>query len=322
MTKSAAALRAILGILCFAACGMLHAGESSAKAALVREIESLRGMKMGVDAQNCLWAWNAGTTVVTRLSPTGDRYESGPVGPATSVDADSSRGILTLGDAGNLVRVVDWTGMVQREIQLTSKVAELAWGRGEEVLVTPRFADRRVEVWNAKTGAFVRAIGPCDEIKIPATGAVAARATHVRFDPVRREIVTFDAYYGDLVVFREDGTPVRSTRVVHPKMGEVEGWLIQIGAEARAKGKKALTPLVWRYATLTTDAQGSIVLGEEWKDDGSVTLVKVARDGSVVRIPIKFKACPSVRVVAWQDDLIFFRDPKSPQPCTGVRRNK
>jgi hypothetical protein len=217
--------------------------------------------------------------------------------------------------------LADWKGAIGRTIRLSHAVSDVAWLAGDELAVSPRFGGRRAEVFSVRSGDLLRSVGPLPELARPAAGAVAARATLLRFDPARKQLIAFDAFYGELAVYSERGDVVRKATVIHPDRARLDSWIAEQDATAKTS-RQSFMPVVFTYAKLTIGADGTIWLGEKADDKrGTVDVVRVSPDGKVQKSSVASPDCPSIRFEAWRGHFIFYRDPKSPLPaCAGVRR--
>jgi hypothetical protein len=300
---------------------MTGAWAAEARNSAAQELASIRASKAGVDAKNNFWAFDARRSVVTRITPIGDRFESDILPDASEADADQERGIALLSRAGDFITIVDWHGLEKRSIHMLHKASDLAWLSGSHIAVTPRTTGPCVEIWDVSTGEYLSGFGTCPDIKIPPAGVVATRATLVRYDPAHHEIVTFDAFRGDLTAFSESGSITRKSHIDNAKDAEVNASLKDMNANARLHGGVEMMQLR-KYAAMTIAPDRSIWLGEN-PDARGITVVIVLEDGTVRRTKIDVPQCPSVRFIAWNDDLVFYRDPGSPDPfCVAIRRRE
>jgi hypothetical protein len=294
---------------------------AEARKSAEQELASIRPSKAGVDSNNNFWAWDAKRRVVTRITPNGDRFESDILPDAWGADADQERGIAVLSEGGRVINIVDWNGLQKRSIHLLHPATDVAWLRGSHIAVTPRTTGPCVEIWDGSTGEYLFGFGTCPDIKPPRPGAIAARATLLRFDNVHREIVTFDAFRGDLIAFSESGSITRRSHIQSPKDSAVNIWLKQVDAKARRDGASETT-VFFKYPSMTIAPDRSIWLGES-TDPRAITAVMILKDGTVQRVGIDVPQCPSTRFIAWNDDLVFYSDPGSAQPlCVASRRRR
>jgi len=296
---------------------------ADAQKSAVEELASIRATKAGVDASNNFWAWDRQRRVVTRISRDGNRVESEilPDDP-WSADADKERGIVLLTDAGREIDIVDWSGSPKRSIRLRHKATDVAWLRGNRIATSPRTSGPCIEIWDASTGEYLSGFGACPDVKPVHAGALAGRATLLRYDPAHREIIMFDAFRGDLTAFSESGATTRTSHISSPKDAAIDAWLKEVDAKARREGGTEST-VVFKYASMTIAPDRSIWLGEEADPQGFVIAVRILPDGTVQRTKIDVPQCPSIRFISWNDDFVFFHDPTSPPPlCVAVMRRK
>jgi hypothetical protein len=300
---------------------MISAWRAEARNSVLQELTSIRATKAGVDAKNNFWAFDAKRHVVTRITPIGDRFESDILPAAWEADADPDRGIAMLSEGGEVINIVGWDGLIKRSIHLLHKGSDVAWLHGSHFAVTPRTTGPCVEIWDAATGEYLSGFGTCPDIAIPRSGAITTRATLLRYDPAHREIVTFDTFRGDLIAFSENGTITRKTHVTHPKDDTYAAGLKEMDTNARLHGGAEVLQ-VRKYASMTLAPDRSLWLGES-PDDRGITAVTILNDGTVRRTRIEVPECSSTRFIAWNDDLVFYRDPGSPQAfCIAVKRRK
>lgn len=295
----------------------MHARNSA-----ILELASIRATKAGVDASGNFWAWDAKRRFVTRITPNGDRYESDILPGAMAADADQQRGIALLSESGRVVSILDWNGAQKRSIHLLHMATDIAWLGGNHVAVTPRLIGPCVEIWDVSTGAYLSGFGTCPQIVVPRPGLVAARATLIRFDRAHNEIITFDAFSGEMLAFTDSGSITRRSHVLNPRAAAIAVGLKEADANARRRGVSS-APMLRFYATMTLTSDGTIWIGEDADAKGVVTAVKILPSGAVQRARMNVAQCPSIRFTEWNDSFVFFRDPSSPQPaCVAVRRRE
>ena len=292
---------------------------AQARKSATQEIASIHATKAGVDSKNNFWAWDAKRRVITRITSNGDRYESDILPDAWSVDADQERGIASLLGGGRVVEVRDWNGSRKRSIHLLHSASDVAWLSGSHIAVTPQTTGPCVEIWDVATGEYLSGFGACPNIAPTHPGVFPARATLLRYDPAHKEIVTFDAFRCDLIAFSEAGSITRRSHIQHPKAAGFDAWVKKLDANAQAH-KQSSTPVIQKYPSMTIAPDRSILLGEN-ADNAGLTTVAILPDGTVQHTRIADAQCPSIRFVAWSDDLVFYRDERLPQPvCIEVRR--
>lgn len=306
-----------LAVLVFMTIG----GTAEAGSSALQELASIRASKAGVDAKNNFWAWDSIRRVMTRITPNGDRFESDILPESWGTDADQERGIASLTEAGREIEIYDWNGTRKRSIRLLHPASDVAWLSGSHVAVTPKTTGPCVEIWDAATGTYLSGFGTCPDIALTHPGALPARATLVRYDQAHREIVTFDAFRGDLIAFSESGTITRRGHVENPNAVGLEVWVKQMDTNAQNR-RETSTPDIRPYPSITIAPDRSVWLGER-ADSGGLTGVAILQDGTVQRTRLDVPGCPSIRFVAWNENLVFYRDPRLAQPaCAAVRRRK
>ena len=307
-----------LGFICvsMAAVWVPRSSSAAMSSAVAKVVATERFSKAGVDGANNLWMWNAAENRVTRVSPRGEITRTRVPSGLYSVDADSKNGIAALSKGGDTLMTFDWAGNALFRVPLPDVAVDVAWVESS-IVVAPQLAGVRAEVIDPASGKVIRTVGTI--ALVPRTvGARASHATLLRYDWRRRELVTFETFAGNVEVFSRDGTLLRTLHVDHPDAASLNGWMANFDAKARASSD-IKTPIVFRYATMSIDAGGVILLGEEARQDQTVGVAMVHRDGSVSRSRVLSHGCASVRFVQWQDSWIFFRDPVlNVSPCTDV----
>src|ERR1051325_7903585 len=274
---------------------------------------------MGVDRAGNLWSWNQTQSSVSRIASDGSHVEAPITTDARALDADPDLGIIVLSQSGRVARVFDWSGKQIANVALPEEAGKVCWLDDGEFAVTPPRAAYPVPLFSVRTGLMTGHVGAVPAINPPRAGAVLARATHVRYDFARHELVTFDAYQGELNVFSEKGDVVRHATVAHPDHAATEAWLAQMNANARANGESS-SPTVWSYPTMTLTAEGNVLLAENLSSDAhKVKIVNIDRKGVVTRSVVT-NDCASVRLQEWNRNLLFFRDARATRRCVGIRR--
>jgi hypothetical protein len=302
---------AVVGLLCW---------EVRSDAALTRatadHVRSLVISRTGVDAAGRLWAWNAVSSEVTLISPSGARRTVDVDLETKAVDVDGDRGVAILGTDGTSVTIAGLDGKITSQFKLPAVANNIAWLSGNQVGVTPERTGALVEVWNTGTKVRTGTFGEAAEVKVPSRGAVLSRAMLLRFDGARQELAVLDAFYGNVTVFDAAGRTLRSAQVTHPRLGANLVWLKNVDEDARAHGESS-TPTMYNYARMSMSGDGTIWLGEDGPTADSITLVRISPQGKVKRQSVAVPECASVRYEVWQDQLVFYREPKSPRKqCT------
>ncbi len=266
---------------------------------------------IGVDRSGSLWVWNARDQSVSRITPAGKQVTANLGSEAVAIDADTSRGIVALTPTRDRIRVIDWSGEVVTDFPLPHAASSLVWMEGDDIAIAPQTAPWRAEIWSTARKQRVSQLGAVPEIKRPRAGAVPVRPTVLRYDAAGKQLLTFDAFEGDLVVFAADGAVVRTAKVLHPQLDANRQFLRTLDARAIQAGQSSM-PNFMNYARFSLAGDGTVWLGEESGDDASMKIVKIHRDGTVHRTVFRVPECNSVRFELWQGLLVFFRDPKSP----------
>ena len=305
-------IHAVILAALFAFSVPLHASSAS----LVRELATMRASKLGVDAANNLWGWNAATHIVTRYSPTGDRVQSESLPEAGSVDADATRGILLLSH-GRDIRLMKWDGTEVRTLRIPDEAYDIAWLDGDQVAVSPKWAAHRVEIWDLTAAQRVAVVGAAPPVARASTGITIPRTTLLRYDRRQKELITVEALRGDVVVFDKAGAVSRKASVPPADHETMERWIAQKDAELKA-AHRASTATFASYPTFTITPDGSAWIGQAVAG-GVVTAAEVKRDGTVRRTTMRFGDCANIRLQAWEGFFIAFRDPAiTPPGCTST----
>ena len=291
-----------------------------AEAALPRVVQdhiaTFHGAKAGVDARDSIWFWNPVLNTVTRTALDGQDVTSARLPDATSVDADTDRGIALLEPRGSAVQIVAWDGRRIHGFPIAEPAADIAWMPGSLVAVAPKFAAHRVEVWDSATGTLVRTIGPATSIS-RAPGRHLARATLLRYDRRRNEIVALDATFGRVYVYGVDGTPVDEALLPAAPV-PLHEWL-ERSVPGDESSKAVSDQLLWRFPSVTVASDGAVWVGGQSDASGDVTVFKFERGGEPRRLKLKIPTCPGNRLEVWNGSIVLFRDPRSPQPqCAAV----
>lgn len=302
-----------LGVVCAAPV------DAAISRAALDDVRSRAVSRIGVDAAGHLWTWDAVDSRVAVLTAKGGRRFIDVATDVKALDVDSNRGIAVLGEDGTSVKISGLDGRMTSQFTLPVTANNILWLEGDQVGVTPERAASLVDVWSTTTKKRVRSFGDVPEIKVPARGAALNRATLVRFEASRRELAVLDAFYGDLVVFDMEGRVVRSAKITHPRLAANLLWLKSEDAKARAEGESSM-PTFYQYPRMSMSRDGTIWLGEEGSSAESVTLVRVSSQGKVRRQSVSVPQCASVRYEVWQDQLVFYREPKSARKqCTATK---
>jgi WD40 repeat protein len=276
-------------------------------------INTFHGTKAGTDEQGNLWLWNSESRTVNTITPVGVSAASGVLPLAVNVDADARYGIATLVDGGLTIKVFEWNGRVANEVPLRERAGDIAWITGALVAVTPTFASHRIEIWDILRRDLVYTIDSCLPIS-QASGARIARATLIRYDRHNDQIVTLDATFGHIFVFRRNGKLVRETRLpVSPT--PISQWLTEGGAPAAT----AHTSRIWRFPAVTVDANGDIWVSGDSRI-GGISVFKYLSNGAIQQTQIDLPACTAPFVQAWQGEIILFGSGNAPSvSCMSIR---
>ena len=298
--------------------GTASASPAPTRAAL-DHVLGVNATNVGVDRAGNFWVWDSRDLSVTSITPQGKPTTVDLYPDVKAIDVDGQRGVLTLARDGRNVRVTSFSGTVSSTIELPFQAASLCWMNGDQVAIAPAMNRWRVEVWSMFHKRQVRAMGPVPEIKTPAAGAVLTRATLLRYDGERDQLVTFDAFHGELVVFDRGGNTVRRAEIVPPGLAANLAWLKELDQNAK-RHRESKTPAVWSYARMSLSPDGTVWLGEKTDDASSiVTIAKILPDGTVRRSPVSVPGCAGSRFELWGNQLVFFKNSRSTRQCVAVK---
>jgi hypothetical protein len=314
MTKFSAAI-----ILLLAAATSI-AAPAPTRAALDR-IRGMNATNAGVDRHGHFWYWDSVDLSVTAVSPEGESAAVDLDADVYGIDADSRRGVLTLGHDGRSIRITAFTGAVTAAFELPFRASNVCWMDGDQIAVAPALSGWIAQVWSSSKKSMVRSMGPVPEIEVPRAGAVMMRTTLLRYDPGRDQLVTLDAFRGGLVVFDRAGRIVRRGQITPPAFGTTLLWLRDVDEQAKRSGQ-VQTPSVWSYTRMALASDGAVWLGERDDETGAVTIARFRENGTVKREPLIFPACPASRFEFWGSQMVFFRSNRSSQRCVATREIK
>lgn len=315
------ALRIAAAVVLTVAIGTASAAPGPTLAALDR----LRGMNatnVGVDQSGNFWVWDATDLSATSITPRGELTTVDLYPDVQAIDVDGGRGVLTLGRDGRSVRVTSFSGAVTSRIELSFQAVSLVWMDGDHIAIAPAMSRWRVEVWSTFNKQPVRTLGAVPEIKPPAAGAVLTRATLLRYDRARDQLVTLDAFGGELLVFDRDGKVVRRAKIAPPRLAANLAWVKALD-ESSKRNRESRTPTLWHYSRMLLSSDGTVWLGEKTDDASStVTIAKILPDGTIRRTVIDVPGCASSRFELWEHQLVFFRSSRSTRPCVAIKEMK
>ena len=279
---------------------------------------SLAASRMGVDKADYLWAWNAIEGEVTLISPAGDRRSLDIGFDVIAIDVDAQRGVVTLGSGGSSVTVSAPDGTITR-FKLPSGANGISWLDGDKIAVTPETAGSLAEIWSISRKIRLQQVGPTSPVEVPERGAVLNRAILLHYSDQRHELTLFDAFYGKISVFDTSGKPLRTAQITHQRLEANLAWLRDLDASSKAQGTSS-TPTMYNYARMSVSSDGVIWLGEDGTTPESITVAKVLPSGVIQRKSVTVPECTSVRYELWQNQLVFFREPRSPRKqCTAIK---
>lgn len=283
------------------------------------EITAIQPGRVGVDQSGNLWGWNPQDGTIVLATSKGIQRSELP-SRTNAADADAKWGIALISGDGRSLAVVRWDGTRVLQTALPVAASAVAWVDGNRVAVAPQYGTGQVQVWDVTAKKVALDIGGRPAIDEHTPGAQLGRATLLRYDPKHKELLALDAYSGELTVYSDAGKVLRQTTVHHPKQASTDEWLQSMDEDYKAQ-KQPFRPLVFSYPTLALASDGTVWLGEESTATG-VTLTGIRRDGKVVRRSVA-SSCANVRVVSWNNEFLFFGDPRSPRPyCLAMTKGE
>jgi hypothetical protein len=283
--------------------------------AALKRVHELRASRMGVDRHGNLWAWNRITGKTQWVDAVGEVRAGPTVTDASSVDMDSEWGALGLLRAGTAVVRVPANGGATKAIPLHNQASDVCWVGPDLAAVSPKFADRRVELLDLRTGLILSTIGDEAPVK-PHVGAVLARTVILHFDFARQRLATLEAFSGDFRVFSPSGEPLYRCTLPVPnsERQSILTWLQQRDREARSTGD-IQTPSVRYFSDFTLDRDGTgWAVGARTKSGDGSTFLAIRDTGVVERIPVTNANCAAPQLTSWGGWLIQYRDVASPAP--------
>jgi hypothetical protein len=275
------------------------------------ELSRFRPGKLGVDRSGTLWAWSGDTATVISVPVQGKQKRVGIDERVMTLDADSIWGVAALGPYGKDLVVIGWNGAKKFQTPLPFSAGSVCWIDADRVALGPLFGKHRVVIWRLSQQTIENSFGDAVEVDEHKPGARVARATLLRYDDKNDEIVTVDAYYGDVIGYTLKGKQLRRATLRPPNFATTHEWLENLDSQ-HLKDGTAFRPLVWNYPTLALDASGTAWLSGGSSDDGA-SLAGVERSGEIIRKSLSAR-CPSVRFEMWDKSVLFFRDPQSTKP--------
>lgn len=287
-------------------------------AELPLDLARWRARTLGVDHAGHLWAWSPENRTLYSVAPDGRQKTLPADSNATLTAVDSQWGVAYLADKGHILVVQRWDGTAAFDTRMSVPASNLAWVDQNVVAVAPQHGVRQVVLWNIARKQVEREIGTLPELDGDTPGAQFGRATHLRFDSARKELLAFDAYQGELTVYSRTGDVLRRAAIRHGKRDKTDAWLRKLDLQYKQQ-KQAFRPLMWSFPTLALAQDGTVWVAEE-NSEKSITLRGIRRDGSVIDKQLE-PGCASVRFQVWQKRTIFYRDPESPRPyCVEERK--
>lgn len=291
---------------------MTFAVVASDQSRVIESTAPLIGSKAGVDASDHLWIWSSVSQMVRSISPGGEDIKSARLPIAISVDADTSRGIAVLQLDGQTVQIITWQGAVANTFRLSETAGDIAWLDGALVATTPLFGNHRIAIWNTLTGSLVKTVGAVPTIT-RGPGPHLARATLVRYQGLRNEILSLDGTFGNVYVYDAAGVLTRQGRLPNPTTA-VQQWFDDSGSDA----PESRTAVVWRYSSMNVAPDGVLWIGGDSDPNGTV-LFAYGTDGSIRTVTVSGPQCINARPVVWGKTMALYIDERSPHArCTSM----
>lgn len=280
----------------------------------------LRATRMGVTRQGELWAWDQRTGAVQLVSPAGELRAGPGASHAEAIDVDSEWGVAALVDHGAALQVFPVDGPHTSAIRLDNPSEGVAWMGRSSVAVSPSLSASRVEVWDLASRTRSSVWG--EEQPVPSGPGVALRRiVDLRYDHGTRLLYTLDTFTGDLQVFGPEGKIARRSGTVHPRQAELEAWLKQRDAEARASGlSERPSHRQWDGFSVAPDA--TVWMVEHCKNgEKRVTMRRLPEQDPPATALLDDVGCCSYRFTLWAGALVMHRDPYGPVlVCNSVLR--
>jgi len=273
----------------------------------------LSATKGGVDQDDHIWFWKESSATIVRIGADGTTLTSGRLPAARSVDADGRAGIALLSVDGRTLQTMSWDAGTTDTFTLPEPAADVAWVTSSLVAVTPQFADHRIALWDITTGTLSRTIGRALPIS-RGSGTHLARATLVRYDWRRDELVALDATFGNVYVFSSTGAAVRQNRLPVAALSLQE--FLSGHDEDLVTGGRVVA--LWRYAAMSVSPDGSVWIGGEPETPGMVTLFNYTPGGEMRKVKVAGPACMGSRVLAWRETLLLFSTQSTAASCAAA----
>lgn len=278
----------------------------------------LEATRLGQDGAGNLWAWNRDTSEIVVLGEDGPaaRLE---VSGASAVDVHHAWGVVAVVDHERAVAIVALDGTIQQRIPLEVAVKNVAWLGPNEVLIAPAAHEYLVGRLNVGTRAVTKWIGPV-EPPPRSPGAYFARTTVLQVDRPRERIHALDSLRGEYRLFSFAGEELATAQIENPRRAELEEWLREVDAAAKAKRAVDL-PAMW-VLKLGLDEKGRAWTVQSCDPaSGRAVLVRFEPGRQPASVPIDLDCCTYNMTVLGMD-LIMAPSPRmaGDRRCSTERR--
>lgn len=270
----------------------------------------LAAEELGVTDDGSLWAWWRSKGQVKVFGPAGEERLTLRVnGNPSAIDVHPEWGVAVLDDLGLELLIVRPSGQRLPSLALPHAVSAVTWLGKNLVAVAPDRAAHRVEIWNVEQARLVRRLGRETAIDDD-PGALFLRRVELEYDPHQDRLYTLDSRTGELSVFNLQGARIGQVEVTNPRRAELDAWLAEVDARARATGDVQRPSLAW--FRLTLDAEGKAWTVQQCTD-GKARVVGFQPDASDIEALEVPTPCCSLDMVAWQGLWVFNQPPSSQQ---------
>lgn len=280
-------------------------------------LKHLRPDLVGTDREGYLWVYDRREDLVEVLTLRGKKRTEVEAGHPRHLDVHHRWGLVGIYDFGSTLRVIPLDGRERTAINLADEAARVAWVDSDTVAVAPERAGHRVALWDVEEQSLVRTLG--DEPPISkGPGAVFAHSFDIEVDPLNGTIWTLDSLSGEVIVFRRNGTVLRSLTIHNPQLAELESWRREVDRSARQEGE-GQRPTIWSLR-LEVDSEGRGWIVRECTEDGAAVVVEILDEGEPVTREITTDCC-SKSFALHEQHIIFARSRRAPGGgCFDVRR--
>jgi len=276
------------------AAGRLEATRPSPPAAEVTGTDArnlagpLEATRLGQDGAGNLWTWNGDTAEVVVLGEDGPaaRLE---ISGASAVDIHHAWGGVAVVDHERAVAIVSWDGTIRQRIPLAVAVKNVAWLGPNEVLIAPAAHEYLIGRLDVETGEVTKWFGPV-EPPPSSPGAYFARTTVLQVDRQQERIHALDSLRGEYRFFDFAGQELATHQIENPRRAELEAWLREVDATAKANRAVDL-PAMW-VLKLGLDEKGRAWTVQSCDPaSGRAVLVRFEPGRQPASVPIVLDCC-------------------------------